>query len=412
MAYGSITYQTTGTQTVFTFPFDYINKTYVKATLNEVALSYGVDYEVNGKEITFTTAPDGLLIINRETPTDRLVEWNEGSILLADDMTLSQLQQLHIMEEGVAWSKENTITTNEDGTYWEGRHLRFSNVADPINPQDAVTKNYLENVQGGYIQNVERIKKEAVDNTTQLKNDTLALKNQTIENEGRTKSYMEQAQQSAGNAEASETEATNQANLAKQYANNASASATASANSATASETSKTGATTQANLAKQYADEAKAQATASSNSATASATSASEAESSADSASASATNSANSATASATSASEAQVSAELAKQYAESADITDVANMQPITVTASKVADFTATFKTRSTYANSNNYTEYDHTLKTTKSTLNAGTYNIATILQQLINESHQHTYSNGKTTVSNCNCDCNCDCH
>lgn len=373
-----------------------------------------MDYTVDGSEVTFVEAPAvGIQIkIYRKTPSDALVNWADSSVLLSTDMDLSQLQQLHLIEEASDTLSLGTMyLDNKTGAYSASTY-RLENVANPINQQDAVTKNYLENVQGGYIQNVERIKKEAVDNTTQLKNDTLALKNQTIESEGRTKSYMEQAQQSAGNAEASETEATNQANLAKQYANNASTSATASANSATASETSKTGATTQANLAKQYADEAKAQATSSANSATASATSASEAESSADSASASATNSANSATASATSASEAQASAELAKQYAESADITDVANMQPITVTASQVADFTATFKTRSTYANSNNYTEYDHTLKTTKSTIKAGTYNIAKILQQLLNESHQHTYSDGKTTVSNCNCDCACGGH
>lgn len=151
MAYSSATYQSSGSQSTFTFPFDYINKSFVKATLDGVAFSYGVDYEITGKEITFKVPPSGILKIYRETPTDRLVEWNEGSVLLSSDMTLSQVQQLHIIEEQQAWSKEKSIVLNDDNV-WEGRFSRLGNVADPVNDQDVVTKKYMETVQGGFVQ--------------------------------------------------------------------------------------------------------------------------------------------------------------------------------------------------------------------------------------------------------------------
>ena len=132
----------------------------MKATLDGVAFSYGKDYDIIGKEITFKVPPSGILKIYRETPTDRLVEWNEGSVLLSSDMTLAQVQQLHIIEEQQAWSKEKSIVLN-DNNVWEGRFTRIGNVADPINDQDVVTKKYMENVQGGFVQANTALKDEA-----------------------------------------------------------------------------------------------------------------------------------------------------------------------------------------------------------------------------------------------------------
>ena len=125
-----------------------------------MAFSYGKDYDIIGKEIAFKVPPSGILKIYRETPTDRLVEWNEGSVLLSSDMTLSQVQQLHIIEEQQLWSLENSIVLNENDV-WEGRFTRIGNVADPINDQDVVSKKYMENVQGGFVQANTALKDEA-----------------------------------------------------------------------------------------------------------------------------------------------------------------------------------------------------------------------------------------------------------
>ena len=208
MTYDVVTYQPTGTQTIFTFPFDYINKTYVKATLNGVALSYGIDYEVNGNEITFTNAPDGLLTIFRETPTDRLVEWNEGSVFLASDLTLAQIQQLHIIEETQVWAKANVLSEDEITKEWQGRFKRIINILDPVDPQDAVTLAYMQSTQNGYIQDVTN------------------LKNQTAQYADNAKASAQSATASALSASTSEQRANTHLNTVKTYATTANNHAT------------------------------------------------------------------------------------------------------------------------------------------------------------------------------------------
>lgn len=115
------------------------------------------------------------------------MEWNEGSVLLAEDMNLIQLQQLHIIEESEAWSKENSIAIDELTNHWQGRFKKIQNVLDPTDPQDVVTKNYMENVQGSFIKA----------NTT--------LKEETTQQATLAKQYAEKAQQSATTAKTAET---------------------------------------------------------------------------------------------------------------------------------------------------------------------------------------------------------------
>lgn len=124
-------------------------------------MEYGTDYEVANRQITFTTAPVGMLYIYRETPTDRMVQFMEGSVLKANDMNISTLQQLHIIEENEDWTISNSIVIDDEDNTWEGRNLRIKNIADPVNAQDVVTKHYMETVQDGFVQQNTALKDEA-----------------------------------------------------------------------------------------------------------------------------------------------------------------------------------------------------------------------------------------------------------
>lgn len=258
-----------------------------------MAFSYGKDYDIIGKEITFKVPPSGILKIYRETPTDRLVEWNEGSVLLSSDMTLSQVQQLHIIEEQQAWSKEKSITLN-DNNVWGGRFSRIGNVADPVNDQDVVTKKYMESVQGGFVQA-----------NTALKDEATKQANIATTKAGEASASAAKASVSEKNAEESEllakrwaeasdspdnttsksaktwaTEASNSASRAGTSEVNAKSSETNAANSATSASGSASTATAQATIATN-------QATVATNKATEASASASNAKSSEDKAKAS-----------------------------------------------------------------------------------------------------------------------------
>lgn len=158
----SVTYEAIGEQTVFNIPFDYLRNSFVKAKIGDDGepMEYGTDYEVANRQITFTTAPVGMLYVYRETPTDRMVQFMEGSVLKANDMNISTLQQLHIIEENEDWMIDNSFGTNEDKN-WDAKDRRIINTADPVDAQDVVTKHYMETVQNGFVQQNTALKDEA-----------------------------------------------------------------------------------------------------------------------------------------------------------------------------------------------------------------------------------------------------------
>ena len=106
---------------------------------------------VANRQVTFSPAPAAgtLIVIKRQTSTERLVSWQDASVLKASDMTLAQVQQLHILEEQQDWIKTNSMVTDDENR-WNALNHRIINVSDPINDQDAVTKNYVENLGNSF----------------------------------------------------------------------------------------------------------------------------------------------------------------------------------------------------------------------------------------------------------------------
>ena len=153
---------TDGTQLLYTFPFSYLRKKFIKvdvlhADKSITTLTYGVDYVVNDLSLTLTNpAKVGEhLIIYRQTTTDKIITWNDGSILLASDMNTEDVQRLHLQEEQQDYIQAHSINTKTDSdtkeVLWDALNHRVVNVSDPKDPQDAVTKHYMENVQGGFV---------------------------------------------------------------------------------------------------------------------------------------------------------------------------------------------------------------------------------------------------------------------
>ncbi|MDT8900653.1 phage tail fiber protein [Anaeroselena agilis] len=110
-----ITYATDGSQTTFSFPFDYLRKTFIYCTSNGVALVYGTHYTVLDKEVEFASAPAaGTLRIQRRTSTDPLVSWADASVLRALDLTVFEVQCLHLAEETADAVKTDTADLAEE----------------------------------------------------------------------------------------------------------------------------------------------------------------------------------------------------------------------------------------------------------------------------------------------------------
>ena len=271
----SVTYEATGEQTVFNIPFDYLRNSFVKAKIGDDGepMEYGTDYEVANRQITFTTAPVGMLYVYRETPTDRMVQFMEGSVLKATDMNISTLQQLHIIEENEDWTISNSIVIDDEDNTWEGRNLRIKNIADPLNAQDVVTKHYMETVQDGFVQENTKLKDEATKQAniatqqaqlatekattaTQQANRAQAWAESPSNPDGEpdsksSKTWAEEAAASAGSAAGSASTATTQAGIATTKASEAASSAASALSSKNEAATSASNAaTSESNAAK------------------------------------------------------------------------------------------------------------------------------------------------------------------
>lgn len=95
----------------YSFPFDYIKKSFVKVKyLSEIEadvidnapmLSYGTDYTIEDRKVLLKEAPiDGKYIcIYRVTPTETIVNFSNSSFLTEENLDLSALQQMHLNEE-------------------------------------------------------------------------------------------------------------------------------------------------------------------------------------------------------------------------------------------------------------------------------------------------------------------------
>ena len=157
MPYAEATYTGNGSTKEFNVPFDYIQDAHLKATLNTVLTSgFTIDATVTPRKIVFNTlsaatatqeatgAPkSGVdLVIYRETPLNAaLVDYTDGSTLIADDLDTSNKQWLYALQEqddvqssGIQFTPQGLDANNN----------RVINVANPINAQDAATKNYVD----------------------------------------------------------------------------------------------------------------------------------------------------------------------------------------------------------------------------------------------------------------------------
>ena len=258
----SVTYNGTGSQTRFDFPFDYLRKSFVRVSVDNEPMDNTADYTIDSRTVVFHDAPpsNSIIRIYRETDTSRLVVWADASVLKASDMTIQQVQQLHILEEANDWTKTNSIVLNDEGNAWQGRNYRVSNVSDPTEAQDVVTKNYLENTEDSFVQRMNAIKTQ----TEQLMNTAGNHKDNAYNSAQSASTSAASAAESArlaegykNVAETAKSDASLYAANAKTSADNAGASKEAAQSAATTASNFASDARNSAGEAKTYKDNAK-----------------------------------------------------------------------------------------------------------------------------------------------------------
>ncbi|MGL5566475.1 MAG: phage tail fiber protein [Plesiomonas sp.] len=144
-------YNLTG-QTEFTVPFEYLARKFVVLTLRGATnktLTMGSDYRfVNTTTISLSSVPASeftQLEVRRYTSaTERLVNFQDGSILRAGELNMSTLQSIHVAEE----ARDLTLYSvglNEDG-HLDAKGRRIVRLADGVLPTDAATVGQIEEI--------------------------------------------------------------------------------------------------------------------------------------------------------------------------------------------------------------------------------------------------------------------------
>ena len=198
----------------FPIPFEYLARKFIQVTLKggagQLKLTLNTDYRFTTKtQITTTQAwsptsdYDTIEIRRYTSATERLVDFNDGSILRAYDLNLSQIQTLHVAEEARDLTAD-TIGVNGDGDL-DARNRKIVNVARGINNADAMNVGQLREFDTSTGSNADR---------------AVAAAN-------RADQSRDQAGQSAVDASVSESVAVASASTATVAAGNAQASAVA-----------------------------------------------------------------------------------------------------------------------------------------------------------------------------------------
>ena len=162
----SVVYEGNGSQTIFLFPFDYLRKAFIYAqdvqNENVTDLVQGVDFEMdNSRHIHLKTALKAghILRIFRKTTTQPLVEWQDASVLRSADLTLQEVQLLHLAEETSDKVTDSAGLTIDpiNKAMWNANFKRIGNVLDPIEPQDVLTLNYIMSKQDNILNQIKRV---------------------------------------------------------------------------------------------------------------------------------------------------------------------------------------------------------------------------------------------------------------
>ena len=142
-----LTYPLNGSLKDFDVPFEYLARKFVVVTLvgaTRRVLVLNSEYRFTTKRQITTTAAWGPaqafenIEIRRVTSaTERLVDFNDGSILRAYDLNTAQVQSLHIAEEARDLTAD-TIAVNNDGDL-DARGRKLVNLADATELDHAVT---------------------------------------------------------------------------------------------------------------------------------------------------------------------------------------------------------------------------------------------------------------------------------
>ena len=144
MANSFVRYTGNGSTTQYAVSFTYRDQADVTVTINGVATT-AFTYNASGTQITFTSAPangSAIEIRRRTSQSSRLVDYAAGSVLTENDLDTDSNQAFFMGQEAID-DAGDVIKLDYANFQWDVQSKRLTNVADPVNNNDAVNKAFI-----------------------------------------------------------------------------------------------------------------------------------------------------------------------------------------------------------------------------------------------------------------------------
>jgi microcystin-dependent protein len=146
MANTYVDYTATASQTDFAFTFDYLEDEHVTVTIDGTATTDFTIVTSPAKKIVLDTPATGGEIVRVQrisAPDENLVDFVNGSVLTESELDRAYLHNRYLAEES-AEQNDVSMRLTAGATGFDALNKKIFNVVDPLNDQDAATKNYVD----------------------------------------------------------------------------------------------------------------------------------------------------------------------------------------------------------------------------------------------------------------------------